>query len=66
MRLQGKSAIVTGSGSGLGRAMIQRLAEEGASVVIADANEQAMNRAVSELTAAGHKAIGVRVDVTRR
>ena len=66
MRLQGKTAIVTGSGSGLGKAMIKRLAEEGAAVVVADTSEKAMNTVVSELTAAGHKAIGVQVDVTNR
>ena len=66
MRLQGKTAIVTGSGSGLGKAMIKRLAEEGAAVVVADTSEKAMNTVVSELTAAGHKAIGVKVDVTNR
>ena len=38
MRLSGKVAIVTGGGSGIGRATVRRLAVEGAAVVIADLN----------------------------
>lgn len=66
MRLQGKTAIVTGSGSGLGKAMIKRLAAEGASVVVSDLNQNAIDSVVGELRAAGHTAMGVKVDVTQR
>jgi NAD(P)-dependent dehydrogenase (short-subunit alcohol dehydrogenase family) len=66
MRLRDKVAIVTGSASGLGRAMVQRFAEEGATVVVADINQAAIESVVSELTGAGRRAIGYKVDVTDR
>ena len=66
MRLQDKVAIVTGSGSGLGKAMVQRFAKEGARVVIADINQGAIDTVVRELKEAGHKALGFKVDVTNR
>jgi NAD(P)-dependent dehydrogenase (short-subunit alcohol dehydrogenase family) len=66
MRVEGKVAIVTGGGSGLGKAIATRLASEGASVVVADLNENAMTATVQELTAAGHKAVGYKVDVSKR
>jgi 3-oxoacyl-[acyl-carrier protein] reductase len=66
MRVKDKVAIVTGGGSGIGKAIATRLAGEGASVVVADLNENAMNATVQELTAAGHKAIGYKVDVSKR
>lgn len=66
MRLQGKVAIVTGSGSGLGKAMAKRLADEGASVVVADINQAAIDTVVRELKEAGRTATGFKVDVTNR
>ena len=66
MRLQDKVAIVTGSGSGLGKAIVRRLAEEGASVVVADINAEAVATVVGELKEAGRTAIGFTVDVRDR
>ena len=66
MRLKNRVAIVTGSGSGLGETMVKRLAEEGASVVVADIDQQGIDRVVGELKAAGRTAIGYKVDVTNR
>jgi len=66
MRLQDKVAIVTGSASGLGKAIATRLAEEGASVVVADINGEAIDRVVGELKQAGRTAAGFKVDVTDR
>ena len=66
MRVKDKVAIVTGSASGLGKAMATRLAQEGASVVIADINPAAIELVVGELTQAGLKASGFQVDVTNR
>jgi len=43
-RLDGKVAIVTGAGGGIGRAMAARLADEGARVVAADVNEEAVSQ----------------------
>ena len=66
MRVKDKVAIVTGSGTGLGKAIATRLCSEGASVIVADINDEAMHTTVSELTAAGHKASGYKIDVTSR
>ncbi len=60
-RVEGKVAIVTGAASGMGRADAERLAAEGASVVVTDFNE-AGGRAVAE--AIGDRAVFMRLDVT--
>jgi len=64
MKLQGKSAIVTGAASGIGKAIALSFAREGASVAIADLNLAAANETAAEIVAAGQKAIGVAMDVT--
>jgi NAD(P)-dependent dehydrogenase (short-subunit alcohol dehydrogenase family) len=62
MKLAGRTAIITGAGSGLGFAAAKRFAEEGVRVVIADvANAPS---AAASLTAKGHAAIGIDTDVT--
>src|SRR6185436_6007663 len=65
MRLQGKVALITGAGSGIGRESALLFAREGASVVVADLNDQAGAAAVDELRAAGGQAIFVHADVSR-
>ncbi len=62
---KGKVAVVTGGASGLGRAMAQRFAREGMKLVLADVQQDALDRAVAEFAAAGHEAIGVRCDVSK-
>jgi NAD(P)-dependent dehydrogenase (short-subunit alcohol dehydrogenase family) len=66
MRLRDKVAVVTGAGSGMGREIAQRLAAEGAVIVVADINEAGMNATVAGLTHGGLKSIGVKVDVSSR
>ena len=60
---ENKVALVTGAGSGLGLATAKAFAESGASVVLADWNEQAVRSAAKELAAQGHKALAIHCDV---
>ncbi len=60
-RLQGKTAIVTGAGSGIGRASAKLFAAEGAKVLASDVTA-AVEQTAAEITAAGGKAIAVRAD----
>lgn len=64
-RLAGKVAVVTGSGSGIGQAIAERLAQEGANLVIDYRDHvEAANQTRSKIEAAGGKAIMVKADVT--
>lgn len=62
-RFDGKVAIVTGAGSGIGAASALRLASEGAAVVLADINEEAARSVVAEITTSGGTACAIRCDV---
>src|SRR5450756_319684 len=61
----GKVAVITGGASGLGRAMADRFAREGMSIVLADVEPNALAKAEAEMKAAGAKVIGVRTDVSK-
>ncbi|MEN8614329.1 3-oxoacyl-ACP reductase FabG [Dehalogenimonas sp. THU2] len=63
-RLEGKVAVVTGAGRGIGRAIALRLAADGASVVLNSLSESA-EKVAAEITAAGGQAIAVRGDVSK-
>ena len=63
-KLEGKSAIVTGAASGIGRAIAQAYAREGAKVAIADLNLDAANTTAADIRTAGGQSIGVAMDVT--
>ena len=64
-RLEGRRAIVTGAGAGIGRAIALRLAAEGARVAVADVDEAAAARVADELGAGQGSAMSRRVDVSR-
>ncbi|MGH3971252.1 MAG: SDR family NAD(P)-dependent oxidoreductase, partial [Mycobacterium sp.] len=63
--LEKKSAVVTGAGSGVGRAASLRFAEEGARVVCADIDVEAAKQTVQQIEAAGGTAIAISADVSR-
>lgn len=64
-RLQGKTAIVTGGGQGIGRAIAMTFANEGATVWIADCFPDRAKEVANEITKAGGTAYGDEVDVTK-
>lgn len=64
MRFHNKVAIVTGGASGIGAATVTRLANEGASVVIADLNDKAGQAFAHQLTGQGYSVLFVHTDVT--
>lgn len=64
MRLQNKTAFITGAGSGLGRAAAQRFAEEGAMVIAADIDGEAATETVDSLESSDGKGDVQELDVT--
>jgi len=64
MRFEGKSGLVTGAGKGIGKAIAMRLAADGAKVLCADVDQQALDDVVSEIEAAGGAASTMCVDVS--
>lgn len=62
--MNGKVALITGAASGLGKAIAESYAKHGASVAIADINQEAADKVAAQIVAAGGKAIGVAMDVT--
>ena len=62
--LEGKSALITGGGGGIGRATALAFAREGARLAIADLNEQAAQETVAQVNAAGGQAMTLTGDVT--
>ena len=64
MKLKDKTAIVTGAASGIGKAIAQTYAREGAKVAIADLDKGAADAVAGEIRAAGGQALGIAMDVT--
>jgi NAD(P)-dependent dehydrogenase (short-subunit alcohol dehydrogenase family) len=64
-KLDNKIALITGGGSGIGRATSILFAREGASVAVADWAEDHARAVVAEITKAGGKAIALKVDVSK-
>ena len=66
MRLETKVAIITGAGSGMGRAMANRFAAEGAKVVAGEWNQATLDEVVAEVAGAGGTIVGVQGDISNR
>jgi len=63
MDYQGKVAVVTGGGSGIGRSLAHAFAKRGARIVLADIEKPALDRVANELERAGSEVLALRVDV---
>lgn len=63
MKLDGKVAIITGSASGMGKAIAILFAKEGAKVVVSDMNEEKLNETIQEIESNGGTAIGLKSNV---
>ena len=66
MRLKGKSAIVTGAASGIGRAIAKKFATEGAHLVTADIDGSTAETVAEEIRADGGTAHSIATDITKR
>ena len=64
--LRGRVGVVTGGASGIGRALVEAFAREGARVVVADLDEAGMAEVVGPIRSRGGEALAVRTDVTDR
>jgi len=64
-KLEGKVAVVTGAGSGLGRAIASAMAEAGARVMCTDINANTVMETEENLKAAGYKTLSLKIDVSK-
>ena len=65
MKLQSKTAVVTGAASGMGKAIAERFAAEGAKVIVADVNKQGAEEVAESITSNGGTAQAVETNVTK-
>jgi len=65
MKLEAKVAVITGAGSGMGRAMANLFSAQGATIVAAEWNQDTLADVVAEIQAAGSTIVGVQGDVSK-
>src|SRR4051794_40263088 len=65
LKLQNRVAIVTGAAQGIGRAIAEGLAREGAAVVVADLQKEKATATAAAISASGAQAVAVEANVTR-
>jgi NAD(P)-dependent dehydrogenase (short-subunit alcohol dehydrogenase family) len=65
MRLEGKVALITGAGVGIGRACAALFAQEGAAVAVVDRNPETCQETVAQITQSGGRALAIVADVAR-
>ncbi|NBO35430.1 MAG: SDR family NAD(P)-dependent oxidoreductase, partial [Actinobacteria bacterium] len=63
-RFTGKTAIVTGGAGGIGTAVCQRLASEGAFVIVTDTNAENAHKVAADISASGGSAIALPADIS--
>ncbi|KJS00775.1 MAG: 3-oxoacyl-ACP reductase [Peptococcaceae bacterium BRH_c4a] len=66
MSTQGRVALITGSGRGIGEVVAKKFAENGSKVVIIDVNPESIDRVVKEIRANGGEALGIDADITQK
>jgi NAD(P)-dependent dehydrogenase (short-subunit alcohol dehydrogenase family) len=66
LALPGKVAIITGGGSGMGRAMALEFAKAGADIVVASRTQANLERVAGEIQALGRRALAIRTDVSQK
>lgn len=64
-RFAGKAALVTGSGSGIGRGVALLLAREGADVAVADINQEGIDAVAKEIAALGCRSLALKLDISK-
>jgi meso-butanediol dehydrogenase/(S,S)-butanediol dehydrogenase/diacetyl reductase len=64
MKFEGKAGVVTGAGSGIGKATAMEFAKRGGAVVVADINEETASSVAREISRNGGKAVAIGADVT--
>lgn len=66
MSMNGKVALVTGAGQGIGRGIALRLARDGADIALVDVNDDKIRQVAEEIAALGRRAITITANISER